>query len=97
MAQPTRFEDFLEAPRAAKRIAADVGLDPAHAAALDSWADRVQNTNNAKFVEAKTSRLSRPGSRASRGALKKPDARRSPGCLSPMVAEAAATFGYELP
>ncbi|MEZ5394273.1 MAG: hypothetical protein R2724_15770 [Bryobacterales bacterium] len=62
LAQPTRFEDFLEAPRAAERIVADVGLDPAeHAAALDSWADRVQNTNNAKFVEAKTSRrLSRP-------------------------------------
>ena len=33
------------------------GLDiEAHESALAEWADRVQNTNNKKFVEAKTSR-----------------------------------------
>ena len=59
----SRFEDILINPRAfAERAGQQVQLDTAqHATALDAWAHRVQNTNNARFVEAKTSReYSRP-------------------------------------
>ena len=54
----SRFEDMLANPRAfAEWVGQQVELDTSrYAAALDAWAQRVQNTNNARFVEAKTSR-----------------------------------------
>jgi hypothetical protein len=52
------FEAMIQSPRQfANIICREVGLDiEAHESALAEWADRVQNTNNKKFVEAKTSR-----------------------------------------
>lgn len=58
-----RFEDMLANPRHfAEQVGQQLQLDTSRrAAALDAWAQRVQNTNNAQFVEAKTSRAySRP-------------------------------------
>ncbi len=54
----SRFEDMLANPRMfAERVARRVQPDATqHAAALAAWAQRVQNTNNKHFKEAKTSR-----------------------------------------
>jgi hypothetical protein len=95
----TRFEDFIAAPlEFAEEICREVGLDPEeHRAALEAWADRVQNTNNEKFIEAKTSRnYSRPDHSRRverwRENLTAEEVRR----LTPMVAETARVFGYEM-
>ena len=58
LARVKHFEAMIQSPRRfADTICREVGLDiEAHVSALTEWADRVQNTNNEKFVEAKTSR-----------------------------------------
>ena len=99
IARPTRFEDFIQDPRGfAEGICRDVGLAPEdHADALDAWANRVQNTNNEKFVEAKTSRnYSRPDHRTRIDRWKENLTREAVDRLTPMVADAARVFGYEL-
>ena len=52
------FEEMIRTPRPfANAICKEIGLDiEAHELALSEWANRVQNTNNEHFVEAKTSR-----------------------------------------
>lgn len=54
----SRFEDMIANPIGfARHIAEQVEVDvSAHQTELESWARRVQNTNNENFVEAKTSR-----------------------------------------
>jgi hypothetical protein len=53
-----RFEDMLAQPLAfAQRICTLVEVDYTSCAeTVDAWADRVQNSNNEKFIEAMTSR-----------------------------------------
>ncbi|SDL80759.1 Sulfotransferase domain-containing protein [Catalinimonas alkaloidigena] len=53
-----RFEAMIADPLAfASEVCRDVGLRAdAHLEALEAWAQRVQNTNNHRFVEAQTSR-----------------------------------------
>jgi hypothetical protein len=50
------FEEMIRTPRRfANTICKEIGLDiEAHELALAEWANRVQNTNNEHFVEAKT-------------------------------------------
>jgi hypothetical protein len=52
------FEAMIQSPRQfANAICREVRLDiGAHESALAEWSNRIQNTNNEKFVEAKTSR-----------------------------------------
>src|SRR5690606_32909438 len=57
------FEPMIRDPRTcAQRAVRAVGIDPSTVTAeIARWADRVQDTNNEKFVEAVTSRRhSRP-------------------------------------
>lgn len=52
------FEAMVRSPwQFANTICREIGLDiEAHEPALAEWANRLQNTNNEHFVEAKTSR-----------------------------------------
>ena len=95
-----RFEDMIADPFAfATSVTTDIGLKSGqYAAELQAWAKRVQNTNNADFVEAETSR---PYSRADhtvrvgrwRENLKAADIE----AIRPIIEEPARTFGYALP
>jgi hypothetical protein len=99
LARPTRFEDFVALPREfAEEICREVGLAPEdHGEALEGWASRVQNTNNAKFVEAKTSRgYSRPDHSRRIERWRENLTTEEVARLTPMVAETARGFGYEL-
>ncbi|MGI9431630.1 MAG: hypothetical protein ACR2PQ_05420 [Myxococcota bacterium] len=95
-----RFEDLLEDPAAfAAQICEDVGADPAtNTAGTSRWATRVQDTNNEKFVEARTSRrYSRPDHTRKVGRWREnltPDELR---LVLPIVRPAAERFGYALP
>ena len=94
-----RFEDMIHDPRGfAYQIGDEVGLARAeHERELKDWFERVQDTNNDRFVEAKTSRThSRPDHtrRVSRWRenLTAEEVRR----LVPMLRETATRFGYDL-
>ena len=98
-----KFETMLADPNAfAQRICQDIDVDPnACMQHLQIWSDRVQNTNNEKFVEAKTSRpYSRPDHRNRVGRWKE---NLSHGDLQQIMAEVsditevAEQFGYTLP
>jgi hypothetical protein len=99
LAECRRFEDMIEDPRDfAESICRDVGLDvEAHGAELAEWADRVQDTNNERFVEAKTSRnYSRPDHSRRVGRWRENLTPEEVETLRPMVREAAEQFGYDL-
>ena len=95
-----RFEDMLADSAAfAARVCTDVGADAAgNGAGLEAWASRVQDTNNEKFVEARTSRVySRPDHTRRLGRWREnltPDELNS---VLPIVREAAAGFDYPVP
>jgi hypothetical protein len=62
--------------------------------ALEAWAGRVRNTNDEKFVEAKTSRnYSRPDHRTRIDRWKENLTAEEVARLTPMVADAAQVFG----
>jgi len=94
-----RFEDMLTDPAEfARRICRQVGIDPGDCASdIAGWSERVQNSNNERFVEAKTSRAySRPDHKRRIGRWKE---NLSPEDLKravPIIREAAAVFRYEL-
>ena len=99
IADVVRFEDLISAPgEFAQNVCRTLDLDSLdQAAAVQHWAGRVQNTNNAGFIEAKTSRAySRPDHSVRverwRHNLSKDDIDR----VVPIVAEAARQFGYRL-
>ena len=94
------FESMLMDPIGfVQRICSDIGIHESRCATdLATWSDRVQDTNNEKFIEAKTSRsYSRPNHKKRIGRwrenLKPEDLNR----VIPIVREAATTFGYDLP
>ncbi|MCP3987141.1 MAG: hypothetical protein GY723_22370 [bacterium] len=95
-----RFEDMLASPRDfAARICAEVVADHAtRVSSVAAWSERVQDTNNEQFVEAKTSRhYSRPDHAHRVGRwrenLRSDEIRE----VLSIVSGAAQTFGYQLP
>jgi len=100
VAATVRFEDLIADPEATARATARlVGADAdADAATAAAWWSRVRDRDDDQFVEAQTSRRR---SRADhtvrvgrwRENLEPTDVAR----IAPIVADAAATFGYELP
>jgi len=94
-----RFETMLADPFGfARSICRQVGIDPARCeSAIAGWADRVQDVNNERFVEAKTSR---PYSRADHARrigrwkenLTKDDVQK----VLPIIRDAATLLDYPL-
>ncbi len=93
-----RFEDMIRDPvtcavTTCRRVGGDVS-----APELAAWADRVQDTNNEQFVEAVTSRgHSRPDHDRRVDRWRDNLSPAHVDAVRPIVAAAAATFGYELP
>jgi hypothetical protein len=95
-----RFEVMLDDPASfARRICYQVGIDPTQCVSdIAGWSDRVQNTNNERFVEAKTSRAySRPNHSRRIGRWKENLSSEDLQRMLPIIREAAAIFDYELP
>lgn len=93
-----RFEAMIENPLAfAQGVCAELGLDArAEQATLERWATRVQNTNNAAFVEARTSRgYSRPDHAVRVERWRENLTQDDVDLVWPIVAQPAARFGYE--
>ena len=93
------FEAMIRDPEAfARRTCEAINIDlGSHRNAIGLWANRIQNTNNADFVEAETSQAySRPDHAVRidrwRENLERPEIRR----ILPIVARTALTFGYDL-
>lgn len=99
LAKVVRFEAMIADPLGlATSVCAEIGVEAtAEAAHLGQWSARVQDTNNAAFVEARTSRgYSRPDHERRVGRWREnltPDEAQS---LWPIVAEGARQFGYGL-
>ncbi len=92
-----RFEDMLADPAGlAARVCVRLGVDPAGAGeGVAAWAERVQDTNNAAFVEAFTSRpYSRPDHSRRIGRWRENLSEAEAARLWPLVAAPAARFGY---
>ncbi len=100
LATVVRFEDMIGDPaRFAQNICHALGFnDSKRDASLAGWAQRVQNTNNARFVEARTSR---PYSRADHSVRverwRESLSRAEVAEALPIVSRAAASFGYTMP
>lgn len=94
------FEDMIRDPlRLARPVCAQVGLDPAaRAAHLTDWALRVQDQDNDDFDEAACSKpYSRPDHIKKVGRWRENLSSAEAADLIPLVAVAAARFGYQLP
>lgn len=93
-----RFEDMIAEPAAfARRLCDDLGIE-ATESTLSPWAKRVQNTNNADFVEAETSRaLSRPDHSVRVGRWRENLSEDDVALALPIVGKTARRFGYDLP
>lgn len=99
IATVVRFEDMVRRPRAfAEDVCAHIGLDPEGCSdALAVWADRVQDTDNARFVEAQTSRsYSRPDHCVRVGRWRENLDPTEARAVAAIVGGANAAFGYEL-
>jgi len=98
-AEAMRFEDLIAAPADfARRVCEGVGLDPAACAAgIDAWAGRVQDTDNSRFVEARTSRrYSRPDHTRRVGRWRENLTQAQVRAVTPIVSGAARVHGYAL-
>ena len=98
LAMVNRFEDLIADPRAcADRTAALVGVD-ASDPAVSAWVDRVQDTDNDRFIEAETSRRrSRPDHRYRVGRWRENLSASDVEAVAPIVERAARRHGYDLP
>jgi Sulfotransferase family len=97
VATVVRFEDMIGDPASfAAGICRSLGLDPAaFAETLAGWSERVQDSNNEKFVEAQTSRgYSRPDHSRRVGRWQENLTTEDVDLAWPVVAAAAAQFGY---
>lgn len=95
-----RFEDMIRAPRVSAEAAVrSIGVDPTTVAAeLDTWSERVQDTDNDHFVEAMTSRRhSRPDHERRVGRWQENLTPAEVEAVIPIVEQAADVFGYDLP
>lgn len=94
------FEDMIEDPAEfAAIVSRALGIDPAgQSQAISAWAGRVQNTNNAKFVEAETSRpYSRSDHSVRVGRWRENLSAAEISSVLPIISDASMSFGYELP
>lgn len=97
VAKVVRFEDMIADPhRFAVGICGFVDMSAtANGAHVSEWAARVQDTNNAAFIEAKTSRRrSRPDHTKRVGRWRENLSRAEAEGVWPLVAGAARRFGY---
>ena len=95
----TRFEAMIADPRSfAESICYQIGIDVAQQQfSLADWAQRVQNTTNAQFVEAKTSRAySRPDHTAKVNRWKENLSASEVARVVPMIQATAKAMGYAL-
>ncbi len=96
----TRFEDMISDPFSfAAQVCEHIGVDvAAQRSELRCWSDRVQDTNNSQFVEARTSRAySRPDHERRVGRWKENLNEAEAAQSAAIVRDAAATLGYEIP
>ena len=96
----SRFEEMLIDPLGfAQAICTEVGVDlAAEREQYRSWADRVQNTQNEKFVEAQTSRAySRPDHKVRIERWKENMPPQEVETVVPLVRHTAQLFDYNLP
>ena len=95
----TRFEDMIADPLAfAQVICREIGINGVlQQASLNAWAQRVQNTNNAQYVEAKTSRAySRPDHTVKVDRWKENLSEIEVAQIVPIIQAAAKDLGYTL-
>ncbi len=92
-----RVEDVVLRPEESPRGICDVlGLRDRDRA-LGDWARSVQDTNNADFVEAKTSRsYSRPDHKVRVGRWRENPSKEDIDRVLPIVGPIAQSFGYDL-
>jgi len=94
-----RFEEMLNDPKEfAHQICSEIGVNPARCIQeLASWSERVQNTNNKKFIEARASRsLSRADHKYRIGRWKENLGQEDLRQVIPIVRETAEIYGYEV-
>ena len=100
VAHVNRFEAMLlDPPACAESTMRRLGIDPsAGGPAVDAWSDRVQDTDNERFIEAVTSRRrSRPDHDRRIDRWRDNLTPSEVASVLPIVASGAATFGYDLP
>lgn len=100
LAVSVRFEDMIhDTAGFVDRVEHALGLlDLSEAPEVIAWMDRVQDRNNAKFVEAMTSRsYSRPDHTVKVGRWQENLSVEDVGRALPIIADAAAIHGYDLP
>lgn len=99
IAEVVHFEDMISAPDDfADGICRTLGLDYRDQTEAHRWAGRVQNTNNADFIEAETSRpYSRPDHAVRIGRWRENLTTDEIDRITPLVAEAGERFGYRFP
>ncbi len=94
-----RFEDMIHAPSDfAQSVCSEIGLSPLnHDRSLRDWKSRVQDTNNAQFIEALTSRNhSRPDHAVRVGRWRENLNPKEVQDVARIVAPISETFGYSL-
>lgn len=99
LVEVSRFEDMIADPLGfATRIAKEVGVDiDHHQMELQQWAQRVQNTNNKNFIEAKTSRpYSTDDHRVKVGRWKENMTAEEVAQVMPIIASAMERMGYQI-
>ena len=99
LAMVTRFENLVSEPFAfAQSICDYIGIDAeTFAKQLEIWANRVQNTNNDKFVEAKTSRAySRKDHSVRIDRWKENLGQKEIDAIVPIIKETSIKLGYPL-
>ena len=99
IAAVTRFEEMVIDPFGfALNICEQVGLDNSTCSPeLEEWSERVQNTNNEKFVEAKTSKAySRKDHSVRIGRWKENLSKKEIASILPIISHTSSKLGYEL-
>jgi len=94
-----RFEEMIDDPRGVTEVVCQtLGLDVSnYSDSLSLWTERVQDTNNDKFIEAKTSRgYSRPDHSVRVGRWRENLSADELDSILPIVTKAGKTFGYSL-
>ena len=97
VATVVHFEDMIAEPAEfARGVCAELGINGgSQRANLQTWSDRVQDSNNSAFIEAECSRnYSRPDHRVRVGRWKENLSASEVDAASNLVRETAATFGY---
>lgn len=97
LAKVSHFEDMIEQPlKFARAIVRQLGMNPHDCdSGLRQWADRVQNTHNEKYIEAKTSRpYSTQDHSVKIGRWKENLTAEEASMLWEKVAKTAKVFGY---